>query len=65
VNTLLLRIYIKLQDLTSREDGQDMVEYALMIALMSFGWVAGVKSIATALNNAFGNVSSTLGSYVS
>jgi len=65
VNTLLLRIYIKLQDLASREEGQDLVEYALMIALLSFGWVAGVKAVANALNSAFNGVSSNLGTYIS
>jgi len=65
VNDLFLRIYIKVQDLASREDGQDMVEYALMVALLSFGWIAGVKAVATALNGAFNNVSSNLGNYVS
>ncbi|MGA2047626.1 MAG: Flp family type IVb pilin [Terracidiphilus sp.] len=65
MNTLLLRIYIKFQDLASREDGQDMVEYALMVALLSFGWVAGVKAVANALNNAFSSISSNLGTYVS
>jgi Flp pilus assembly pilin Flp len=63
MNTMLLKVYIKFQDLISREGGQDMVEYALMVALLSFGWVAGVKAMATALNNAFGNMSSTIGSY--
>ena len=63
MNTMLLKIYIKFQDLISREGGQDMVEYALMVALLSFGWVAGVKAMATALNNAFSGMSTTLGSY--
>lgn len=34
LNTLLLKLHIKLQDLTSREEGQDMVEYALVCALL-------------------------------
>jgi len=65
MNTLLLKLYIKFQDLASREEGQDMVEYALVTALLGFGWVVGIKSVATALNNAFQGVSTTLGSYVS
>jgi pilus assembly protein Flp/PilA len=63
MNTMLLRIYIVIQDLTSREEGQDLVEYALIVALLSFGWVAGVQAIAKALNGAFSNISITLGSY--
>lgn len=65
MNTLLLRLHIKFQDWTSREEGQDLVEYALVIALIAFGATAGMKTLATGLNNSFKGISTTLGSYVS
>jgi len=65
MNTMLLKLYVKFQDLTSREEGQDLVEYALVVALIAFGATAGMKSLATGLNTAFSNISGTLGSYVS
>ncbi len=65
MNTMLLKLYIKLQDLTSREEGQDLVEYALVVALIAFGATAGMKALAGGLNTAFGQISTTLGSYVS
>ena len=65
MNTLFLKMLVKMQDLTNREEGQDLVEYALITALLAFGWVAGVKAIATALNTAMGGLSTSLGSYVS
>jgi pilus assembly protein Flp/PilA len=65
MNTLFLRMYVKLQDLASREEGQDLVEYALVVALIAFGATAGMKSLATGLNGAFQGISTTLGSYVS
>jgi len=65
MNTLFLKLYIKLHELADREEGQDLVEYALLCAMLCFGWVASVRSIATALNGAFGQVSTSLGSYVS
>jgi pilus assembly protein Flp/PilA len=64
MNTLLLELYIKLQDWTSREEGQDLVEYALVVALIAFGATAGMKALATGLNTAFRGISTTLGSYV-
>jgi len=64
MNTLLLELYIKLQDWTSREEGQDLVEYALVVALIAFGATAGMKALATGLNSAFRGISTTLGSYV-
>jgi pilus assembly protein Flp/PilA len=63
MNTMLFKLYLKLQDLANREDGQDLVEYALVVALIAFGATAGMSSLATGLNTAFSNISSTLGSY--
>jgi pilus assembly protein Flp/PilA len=60
MNTMLLKLYVKLQDLMSREEGQDLVEYALVVALVAFGATAGMKTLATGLNNAFLSISSTL-----
>ncbi|MGA2535079.1 MAG: Flp family type IVb pilin [Terracidiphilus sp.] len=65
MNTFLLKLYVKFQDLISREEGQDLVEYALVVALVAFGATTGMKALATALNTAFKGISSTLGSYVS
>ena len=65
VNTLLLKLYIKIHDLTTREDGQDLVEYTMMVDLLSFGWVASVKSVAIAVVSAFESLSTSLSSYVS
>jgi pilus assembly protein Flp/PilA len=65
MNTLLLKLLVQLQDLTSREDGQDLVEYALVVALIAFGATAGMKNLATGLNSAFKGISTTLGSYIS
>jgi pilus assembly protein Flp/PilA len=64
MNNLLLKMYVKLQDLASREEGQDLVEYALVVALIAFGATAGMKSLAGGLNTAFQGISTTLGSYV-
>jgi|HubBroStandDraft_1064217.scaffolds.fasta_scaffold500198_2 pilus assembly protein Flp/PilA len=65
MNTLYLKLVVKLQDLLGREDGQDLVEYALLCALLAFGIVGGMSKAATALNSAFSNISSTLGTYTS
>jgi pilus assembly protein Flp/PilA len=65
MNNLLLKLYVKFQDLASREEGQDLVEYALVVALIAFGAVAGMKSLSSAINTAFSNVSAQLGSAIS
>jgi pilus assembly protein Flp/PilA len=47
------------------EQGQDLIEYALVVALIAFSATAGMSTVATAINNAFNGIGSTLTSYVS
>ena len=65
MNNTLLKLYVKFQDLASREEGQDLVEYALVVALIAFGATAGMSALAGGLNKAFNQISTTLGTYVS
>jgi pilus assembly protein Flp/PilA len=58
MNTMLLKMYVKFQDLMSREEGQDLVEYALVVAIIALGATAAMKALATAISNAFGAISS-------
>jgi pilus assembly protein Flp/PilA len=65
MNTLLIKLYVRLQELSSREEGQDMVEYALIVCLISLGCTATSKFLAGGLTTAYSNISSTLGTYTS
>lgn len=60
MNNLLLNLYIKFQIFMDRQDGQDMVEYALVVALIALAAVAGVKGLATGLTTAYTNLGSKL-----
>lgn len=60
MNTLFLKLIVKIQDLMSREEGQDLVEYALLVALISTAAIAGAGKVATAVNAVFTNISSSL-----
>ena len=60
MNDMLLKVYIKIQDLLSQDEGQDLVEYALIVALLSLAAVAGMKSLAGGINAAFANITATL-----
>jgi Flp pilus assembly pilin Flp len=42
-----------------RQDGQDLVEYALIIALMTLAATAGLRTPAQAIYQAFNNSAST------
>jgi pilus assembly protein Flp/PilA len=45
--------------------GQDLIEYALVVALIALAATAGMSSIATAINAAFTNVGTKLSTYTS
>jgi pilus assembly protein Flp/PilA len=61
MNNLFLKLYIKVQDLMNREEGQDLVEYALLITLIALAAVTGIGKVATAVNSVFSTISVTLG----
>lgn len=63
MNSFSLGLFLKLQNLMNREDGQDLVEYALVVALIAFGATAGMQSLAGGLNTAFSNINTVLGNY--
>jgi pilus assembly protein Flp/PilA len=56
---LLTRLYAKMQILAD-EGGQDLIEYALVVALIALAATAGMETVAKDLNNAFTNIGSKL-----
>jgi len=44
------------------ESGQDLIEYALVCALIALGAIAGMGTVANAINNAFSTIGSKLSS---
>jgi pilus assembly protein Flp/PilA len=53
-----------LADLHKEEDGQDLVEYALVVALIALAATAGMAAVATVVNSGFTKVASILGQYI-
>jgi len=60
MNNYFLALYVKLQNLMSREEGQDLVEYALLVCLIALAAITGVNKVASAVNTVFSNISSSL-----
>jgi pilus assembly protein Flp/PilA len=58
MNTLILMSFAKFQNLVSNEEGQDLVEYALVVAIIALGATASMSTLASAISNAFGSISS-------
>jgi pilus assembly protein Flp/PilA len=51
---------LTLRNVLDREDGQDLVEYALIVALIALAATAGMNVLATDLSNAFSNIGATI-----
>jgi pilus assembly protein Flp/PilA len=50
--------------LLAEESGQDLIEYALVVAFIALGSVATMKGLATSLGTFFGSLGTTLTSSV-
>jgi pilus assembly protein Flp/PilA len=60
VKKLFVNISLKIRNLMEHEEGQDLVEYALLITLIALAAVGGIKHVASAINTVFSNISNTL-----
>jgi len=59
----LTKWYVKAQIL--REDqGQDLIEYALVVALIAFAATVGMGSVASSINSAFTKIGTKLSTYI-
>ena len=57
---MLTKLYFTIKNWMNQEEGQDLVEYALIIALIAVALVAGLGNLATAIKAAFTSISSNL-----
>ena len=63
-----LKVWVKMQILREglrREDGQDLIEYALIVALIALAATAGMSAVAAKINQAFTNIGTKLTTYTS
>ncbi|MGA2754297.1 MAG: Flp family type IVb pilin [Terracidiphilus sp.] len=60
MNDALLKLNVKLQTLMAREQGQDLVEYGLLVALIAVVCISGISQVAGGVNTMFSNISSSL-----
>jgi len=56
---VITRLYGLLKHLRG-QDGQDLVEYALVVALIAFAATASMKVLASDINRAFSNLGSAI-----
>ena len=56
----LLKLYVKSQNLLNGDEGQDLVEYALLISLIALAAITATTSLAGAITTIFTNISTSL-----
>ena len=57
------KCFAKALGLLKRDEGQDLIEYALVVALIAFAATAGMSSVANGINTAFSNIGNTITTY--
>jgi pilus assembly protein Flp/PilA len=67
-----LKLYVRIQTLRASlrnmvadQGGQDLIEYALVVALIAFAAAAGMSTVAGKINAAFTNIGTKLTTYTS
>jgi len=60
MNTMITKLIVKLQTLSTREEGQDLVEYALLLAVIATAAIASAGKVAAAINALFTAIAASL-----
>lgn len=63
-----VRIYVTIQtlkDALKNENGQDMVEYAIVMGLIAMGATVAMKGLATTIGTGFTSIGTKLTNYTS
>jgi pilus assembly protein Flp/PilA len=56
----MLKLSAKIQTLMLQEEGQDLIEYALVVSLIAFAAVTAMGTLATDINAAFVSIGTKL-----
>jgi pilus assembly protein Flp/PilA len=60
INSLCFSLLFSVKEFIAREEAQDLVEYALVVAIIAFGATTAMKSLSAEIKTAFGTISSDL-----
>ena len=57
---MMLKMIIRLQSIVRREEGQDLLEYALLVALIALVAVGAITLAGKNVNTIFGQIATAL-----
>ena len=64
MNTMLLGLYVKFENLVSCEEGQDLVEYSMVVAVIVLLSIASMRAAADSISTEFSMIESAFSSAV-
>jgi len=66
MNNMILKLYVKalaLREAFVTEDGQDLIEYAVVAALISFGALTASKTLANSIGTGLNSIGTKVTTY--
>jgi pilus assembly protein Flp/PilA len=63
MKTRIKKLSSAIQKFVNNQDGQDLIEYALVVALIAFAATASMSTLAGDINIAFTSIGTTLTGY--
>jgi pilus assembly protein Flp/PilA len=60
MSNILLKVWVQVRALLEEEEAQDLVEYALLLCLITLALITGMNGIAKAVNQTFSSISGSL-----
>jgi pilus assembly protein Flp/PilA len=60
MRTSISKLSVYLQTVLMQEEGQDLVEYALVVALIAFGAITAMNTLSTDISTVFNNIATKL-----
>jgi pilus assembly protein Flp/PilA len=59
----MMKLYVRMQNLLNGEEGQGMVEYAMIIGLVAVGVLALLALLGTQVSHVFSSITGALSSF--
>ena len=63
MRTKFTALYLRFRDRIAQEQGQDLLEYCFVVAIIALAVAAGMQSVATDVNQIFTNIGSLISTH--
>ncbi len=63
MRTRFMALYLRFRDCIAQEQGQDLLEYCFVVAIIALAVAAGMQSVATDVNQIFTNIGSLISTH--